>query len=349
METRRGEKAKLAAVGEDALVRFFRRAEAGAGRGVILGPGDDAAMVRCPSGARLLLTTDLLAEDVHFRRAWAAPEDLGFKLAAINVSDIGAMGGRPLWALLSLALPPDLEAAFVFRLWRGLRAASRLFRMTVVGGDTCASRSGILLSLALIGTAGPRLLTRASARPGDILFVTGHLGASTLGLAALERHGGERVPRALAQAVRRHRRPDPPLAFAAALAARNLATAAIDVSDGLSRDLTRLCGESRVGAEVEADRLPLLPATRDAAVILGRDPLAAALHGGEEYELLFTVRPEIAKKVETFARRAAVPATMIGRILPEPRRIMLVESGGRRRPLTPLCWEHFVDTCSGTG
>ena len=268
-----------------------RRAGAGFDPAVVIGPGDDAAAVRPPRGARLLLTTDLLAEDVHFRRRWAPPADLGWKLAAVNASDIAAMGGRPRWALLSLALPPGLDRSFATGVGRGLRAAARRFGFTLVGGDTCASAAGIFLSLTLVGLAGPRLLTRDGARPGDLIFVTGHLGASTLGLAALERHGSSPLPTPLRQCARRHLHPEPRLAFGAALAGRGLARAALDVSDGISRDLGRLCAASRVGAEVQAD------AAAGAAFDIPRGaaarprPAAAALHGGEEYELLFTARP----------------------------------------------------------
>jgi thiamine-monophosphate kinase len=330
--------ARLTAVGEDAVVRLFRTRP---GRGVLLGPGDDAALVRPPPGSRLLLTADLLAEDVHFRRSWAAPEDLGYKLAAVNVSDIAAMGGRPLWALLSLALPPDLEAAFVTRLRRGLLRAARRFGFAIAGGDTCASGSGIVLSLALVGAAGRHALTRAGARPGELIHVTGHLGASTLGLAALERHAGAQLPRPLRAAARRHLRPEPPLAFAAALARRPLATAAMDVSDGVSRDLARLCAESGAGAEIDLRLLPVRPGTGAAARLLGRDPLAAALHGGEEYELLFTADPADAGRIAALARRRGVRVTVIGRIQPARRRLTLLDANGKRVPLTPRGWEHF--------
>ncbi len=337
------EKVPLSRIGEDAVVRIFagsRRIGAGRKPAVVIGPGDDAAAVRLAPGSRLLLTTDLLAEDVHFRRCWARPADLGWKLAAVNVSDIAAMGGRPLWALLSLALPPGLDRSFATGLERGLRAAAGSFGFTLVGGDTCASAAGIFLSLTLAGGAGARLLTRAGAQPGDRLFVTGHLGAATLGLAALERHGLV-LPPPLRQCARRHLHPEPHLVFAAALAGTGLARAALDVSDGISRDLGRLCAASRVGAEVEAARLPVLPTTSRAARLLDRDPLAAALHGGEEYELLFTARANDALRVAALGKRLGLQVTAIGRILPRRAGVTVIGADGRRLPLLPRTWEHF--------
>jgi thiamine-monophosphate kinase len=335
----------LSRIGEDAVVRIFAgaRPRAGAGRGpaVVIGPGDDAAVLRPTRGARLLLTTDLLAEGVHFRRSWAGPADLGWKLAAVNASDIAAMGGRPLWALLSLALPPGLDVSFAVALGRGLRAAARSFGFTLVGGDTCASADGILLSLTLAGEAGARLLTRDGARAGDLLFVTGHLGAAALGLTALERHGSGPLPGPLRRCARRHLHPEPRLAFGAALARTGLARAALDVSDGISRDLGRLCAASRVGAEVRADGLPLLPSTSRAARLLDRDPAAAALHGGEEYELLFAARARDEPRVRALGVRLGLRVTPIGRILPRRAGISVVGADGRRRPLTPSGWEHF--------
>lgn len=329
-------------LGEDALVRFLAPARPDGARGVILGPGDDAAVVRPRGGERLIVTTDLLAEGVHFSRAWATPRDLGWKLGAVNASDVAAMGGRPLWALLSLALPPDLEASFVGGLRRGLRAAARAFDFALVGGDTCASGGGVFLSLTLVGAAGPRILRRRGARAGDLLFVTGDLGASSLGLTALARYGRTRVPRLLARCARRHLHPEPRLAFGAALARAALATSAMDVSDGLSRDLGRLCAASGVGAEVEERRLPIRPATAAAARTLGAEAGLAALHGGEEYELLFAARPASAARIAALAKRLGIPVTLVGRIVPAARGMTLVRAadGGRVR-LEPRTWEHF--------
>lgn len=340
----------LSQIGEDALVRMFAgpRRQPGAARGlVVIGPGDDTAVVRPGRGARLLLTTDLLAEDIHFRRCWAPPGDLGWKLAAVNASDIAAMGGRPLWALLSLALPPGLDRSFAAALGRGLRSASRSFGFSLVGGDTCASAAGIFLSLTLAGEAGARLLTREGARPGDQLFVTGDLGGSTLGLAALERDGLARLPAPLRRCVRRHLHPEPRLAFGAALAATGLARAAMDVSDGISRDLGRLCAASDVGAEVHADRLPVLASTSRAARLLDRDPIAAALHGGEEYELLFAARPRDERGVFALGKRLGLGVTAIGRVLPRRDGVSVLDAEGRRAPLVPQSWEHFSPQQAG--
>jgi thiamine-monophosphate kinase len=342
---RRRTELPLSRLGEDALVRLFAGAQrpqrAARGPAVVVGPGDDAAAARPRPGSRLLLTTDLLAEGVHFRRRWARPADLGWKLAAVNVSDIAAMGGRPLWALLSLALPPALERSFAADLGRSLRAAGRHFGFTLVGGDTCASAAGVFLSLTLVGEAGCALLTRDGARPGDLLFVTGDLGASTLGLAALERCGGGPPPAPLRRCTRRHLHPEPRLAFGAALAGTGSAHAALDVSDGVSRDLGRLCAASRVGAEVHAERLPVLASTARAAVLLDRDPIAAALHGGEEYELLFTAAPRAEGRLRALGERLGLRVTPIGTILPRRKGTTVIGTDGRRRPLTPQSWEHF--------
>ena len=335
----------LSQIGEDALVRLFGGARRGtsSGRGstVVVGPGDDAAAVRPPRGSRLLLTTDLLAEGVHFRRTWAPPADLGWKLAAVNVSDIAAMGGRPLWALLSLALPPNLEAGFAAGLRRGLVAATRRFDFAIIGGDTCASGAGVFLSLTLVGVARARLLTRDGASPGDLIFVTGHLGASSLGLAALERYGTGSCPGPLRACVRRHLRPEPRLAFGAALARTGLATAAMDVSDGLSRDLGRLCASSGVGAEVSADAVPIQAATIRAARLLGCGAREAALHGGEEYELLFTAKPRDAGPVAALGRRWGLPLSIIGRVASRGAGVSLIDAGGVRHPFATKTWEHF--------
>jgi len=331
----------LSRVGEDGIIRYLRRRHRPPGGRVTLGIGDDAALFSVPEGKKVVFTSDIMAEGVHFSLGSCTPEDLGFKLAAVNVSDIAAMGGRPTEALLSLALPGDTPFDFVRRLSAGLRAAEKKFGFHLLGGDTTASASGIFTSLALLGVLRARRpLTRAGAAPGDLVYVTGHLGASVLGLEALQ--GGSRPAGALSGAARRHLRPSPPLDWAVMLAERGLASAAMDISDGLSTDLGRLCRESGVGAEIETAALPIRPSTRKAAAALGRSAVNAALHGGEEYELLFTVRPGKMKAVERLASGGDAKITRIGSIL-EKRKVFAVSPEKGREPLQPRGWRHFRD------
>lgn len=332
---------RLGTVGEEGILRFLRRRHGSLPGGVRLGIGDDAALLDLPSGSGLLVTTDLMIEDVHFRRRDTSPEALGCKLLAVNVSDIAAMGGRPLFALLSFALPPDLKYDFLRRFSAGLRKGGRKYGVALVGGDTTSSAGGIFTCLTLLGRlAGSRPLLRSSARPGDHLYVTGHLGASTLGLAALGLEEPERSSPHLRGVIRKHLWPAPPAALGAALGEVGFSGAVMDLSDGLSTDLTRLCRESGVGAEVSSAALPILPGTRKAASTLGSNAVEAALHGGEEYELLLTARPASAGALEECASRLGVRVTRIGTILRE-RRVEQVGPGGVRSPLTPEGWQHF--------
>jgi thiamine-monophosphate kinase len=332
-------KRPTAGLNEEKIVDLFRRPPRD-GSAVGVGIGDDTALVNLSSGKRLLFTTDLMAEGVHFTRPSTSPEALGYKLAAVNVSDIAAMGGEPLFALLSIALPPTVENPFPRRFRAGLAMGAGKFGFEIIGGDTTSSAGGIFVSLSLLGRlSGSRPLTRTGAGPGDLICVTGHLGASSLGLAALlERDADERT--GLGGVIRRHLRPDPPLDWGKTLARRNLATAAMDLSDGLSTDLNRLCRESGVGAEVYHDTVPIRPFTRRAAALLGRPALESALHGGEEYELLFTVRPGAMKRVAAAARNLNVKVTPIGKIR-QHRLVEQVSPEGERSSFPPRGWRHF--------
>lgn len=332
---------RLSTVGEEGILRFLRRQHRSVSGGVRIGIGDDTALLDLPSGSGLLVTTDLMVEEVHFRRSGTSPEALGYKLLAVNVSDVAAMGGHPLFALLSFALPPDLEFDFLRRFSAGLKKGGRKYGVAIVGGDTTSSAGGIFTCLTLLGRlAGSRPLLRSSARPGDHLYVTGHLGASILGLAALGLGSTEQSSPHLRAVIRKHLWPAPPVALGTALGESGFSGAVMDISDGLSTDLNRLCRESGVGAEVHSAVLPILPGTRRAASSLGSDAVDAALHGGEEYELLFTARPAGAGAVQELASRVKVRVTRIGTILRE-RRVEQVGPEGGRSALTPEGWQHF--------
>ncbi|HEX9427361.1 MAG TPA: thiamine-phosphate kinase [Candidatus Polarisedimenticolia bacterium] len=318
----------------------------------LLGIGDDAALLDLPSRACVLLTTDLLAEGIHFRSSYMPGRLLGRKALAVNLSDVAAMGGAPHSFVVSVGFPREMsfEAARAFA--RGLAEQARRFGVALVGGDTCAARS-LTVSITLLGLVEPgRAVTRSGARAGDGLYVTGRLGASAAGLSLLRRGvrigrgGGLRgagLPRSLhgaaRQAIRAHLDPTPRTVAGRALGVTGLAAAMIDLSDGLARDLPRLCGASGRGAVVEEAAIPLSPA---AVALLGPSRARrGALQGGEDYELLFAARPGLDPLIGRLARRIGLPIARIGELLPRREGIRLLGTDGRYRPLGRGGFEHF--------
>jgi thiamine-monophosphate kinase len=289
------------ATSEFDLIEAFTRALPLRGRGVVVGVGDDAAVLRPAPGEDLVATVDAVVEGVHFDRRFA-PEEVGWKALAVNLSDLAAMGARPLWALVALTLPAGTGAAAVRRIAAGLGECARAYRTAVVGGNVSRARELSVTVTVLGAVPEGRAVLRAGARPGDLVAVTGTLGDAAMGM----RPG---APRAL---VRRQRRPAPRLEAGRALA--GVVRAAIDVSDGLAQDLGHLCRASGVGARIGLPDLPLSPAYRRLARRL-RDPFAAALAGGEDYELVLAVAPTSLERARAAARRAGTPLTVIGRFV----------------------------------
>jgi thiamine-monophosphate kinase len=337
----------LAALGEFGLIGLIRRRVRQRSPGTILGIGDDAAVLAPAGAGGLLATTDMLLEGVHFQRRWGCPRELGRKALAVNLSDIAAMGGRPRHALLGLAIPPDGPTLQELEdLLAGLEEEAGTYGVTLVGGDTCASQSGLVLALTVLGTlpAGCPVL-RSGARPGESLWVTGMLGGAAAGLLALEqgfRPGGAwptstarpawlgpAEEAAIQAAVTAHLTPVPRLSAGQALV--GCATAMLDVSDGVASDVGHLCAESRVAARILASQLPIHPGATTMARLAGRDVLDLVLRGGEDYELLFAAatdpRPVLAEAVP------GLSVTRIGEVLagdPVPR---LVHADGREEAL----------------
>jgi thiamine-monophosphate kinase len=292
---------RLSELGELGFLEGLRRLSP-AGRDVELGIGDDCAIVR--SGRRrLLLTTDALVEGVHFRWDWDGAAGHGRRAFAVNASDIAAMAGRPRFALLSLIVPRRASAADLRGLVRGFSAAARAGGCALVGGNLSAGPCWTV-SVSLIGDAPNEPLRRDGARPGDLLYVSGRIGAAAYAREILL---GRR--RGRASETRAFRRPVPRLALGAALSRRGAASAAIDVSDGLLQDLAHVCRASGVAAIVDVQRIPYAPALRR---LPARERRRLALQGGEDYELLFTVPPRSVRRV---AARAGVDVTAIGRIV----------------------------------
>jgi thiamine-monophosphate kinase len=322
---------KLGKIGEFGLIEKIRKA-APQGGGVRAGIGDDAAWV-ASGGADLLVTADLLIENVHFDLRWTSFYALGYKTLAVNLSDIAAMGGIPAYLTLSLAIPARFRSEDIEEFYRGVRALAVRSGVSVVGGDT-SSAGRFFVSAALIGRAPYKPVLRSGARAGDDLYVTGTLGDSALGLKLLKKKSRRRDATYL---MRRHNYPTPRLRAGALLAQKRLATAMIDLSDGLLQDLGHICKASRVGAEIREEALPLSPAYRK---ISGGDT-ALALGGGEDYELLFTARPRARETLERLKTRLGVRLTRIGRCVDAREGVRVLDGRGRARKPSLRGYDHF--------
>jgi len=300
-------------LGEFALIarieRALRRARATGGPAVALGIGDDAALLRVRPGEQVAVSTDALVESVHFRWDAESPESIGRRALAAALSDLAAMGARPLGVVVALAAPPGLALARVDGLVRGMASLARRCGAPLVGGNVTRARDTALALTAIGAVRRGRALRRDAARPGDRVFVTGTLGGAALAVARAARGAG--------RARRRGPAPEPRLAAGRALAALRGAGACIDVSDGLLADLGHVLAASRVGATIDPARVPRPPGFARACAALGLDPERLALAGGEDYELCFTLRRG-APGEAALARRLGVRVTEIGRI--EPRR-----------------------------
>jgi thiamine-monophosphate kinase len=332
---------------ELALIEHIRRDFASVrSKTVALGIGDDCAILRPPPGSEVVVTTDFTLEGRHFRRDLHSPQSVGHRCLARGLSDLAAMGATPMAAFLSLALPASLLAEAKGRAWithffSGLRSLALHHRIPLAGGDTAQSPSdSILADIILLGSAPVgRSLRRSGARPGDALYVTGSLGGAAAELAAMlaGRTRMVKTMKAAKPAAHPQMFPEPRIAAGQALLRRNLATACMDISDGLSTDLAHLCQASNVAAEIEQAAIPLHPLARK---LSAEAALNAALHGGEDYELLF------AAPASTLMPRqlAGVPITRIGSFIRKsPKRplMTLIESNGTRATLEPRGWEHF--------
>ena len=311
-----------------------------------LGIGDDAAIIKQFSGRDTLVTSDLLVEDIDFRRDSSPPHLLGHKALAVSLSDIAAMGGRPRWAVLSLGVPEDIwNSDFVTQFYEGLFGLARRYDVQLIGGDLSRTTGKIIIDSTVIGEcASGQAVLRKGAQVGDQLFVTGSLGGSAAALRLLERglHLKQNQMNDEAESIEQlllcHLRPEPRVGWGLVLGEEGLASAMIDISDGLSSDIHHLCDESRVGALVESARIPR---NEHVTALCGRralDPLMLALHGGEDFELLFTVRPGDVARLPS--RVDGVPISYVGDIVEESGKIQIIEKD-RIWNLEPGGFEHF--------
>jgi len=325
---------RLLDAGELPLLDILRRRFGKRAPGLILGIGDDSAVIK-PRGRNLLLTTDMMVEGVHFDLAWITPFQLGYKLVSVNVSDVYAMGGRPEYMLLNFAARRDFDLEKFYSLFDGIEAALNDYKLALVGGDI-SSADKVVLSATLVGSAS-KYLGRGGAKPGDLIYVTGSLGDSACGLRILrEMNRSVEIEKGkksrfgpgwetTGPLIRRHVMP------CAVKPDRFLrkATAMIDISDGLFIDLSRLCRESKVGARIYAGRVPISAEMKKAADYFRVDPLALATGGGEDYELLFTA--PAGKKVD---------AHCIGEITKAGLR--LIDKDGKSSRVPIKGYQHFA-------
>ena len=306
-----------------------------AGRSITLGMGDDAALFRPKPGHEIILTCDWFLEGTHFLREKHPPDAVGWKCLARAVSDVAAMGGAPRCFLVSLALPETHIGRWLDLFLGGLRRASRKFQCPLAGGDT-TWRNEILINVTVVGEvrAGSAVL-RSGARVDDILYVSGRLGEAELGLRIVQQSEGAASKKNTL--TRKHLYPEPRLALGQWLVKKGLGTAMMDLSDGLSSDLPRLCAASAVGARVEKVKIPQVHTT-ELPLKHGHDPLQLALHGGDDYELLFTVPAPKAKLLPKSFQ--GVRLTPIGKIT-RKRELLVLEENGRTRQLIPGGWDPF--------
>ena len=335
-------RSSLERLGEFGLIARLRARLATTAPGLLRGIGDDAAVLVPTPGLALLATADALIEEVHFSFRFSPPDAVGYRAMVANLSDIAAMGGIPRAALVCLALPARTELEVVDGLYEGLHRAAASAATAIVGGDTVRSPGGVMLAITVLGEVEPdRCVSRAGARPGDRLWVSGPLGGSAAGLAWLRRHGPRaEAPEAVRDAIRCHEAPVPRLALGRALALDGLAKAMLDVSDGLGGDARRIAEESGVGVQIEAGRVPLHPGASEVARRIGGDALQWAISGGEDYELLFAADP--AADLATWAAGRGFPApTSVGTVVPAEAGCTLVAPDGSEHPL-PGGYDHLA-------
>ncbi len=330
-------------LGEFGLIDRIQRALPAPGANVIVGIGDDVAVLRADADRVWLATCDVQMEGAHFLRDAIAPRDLGRKALAINLSDIAATGGAPRFALVSLGLPNDLAVEFVDELYTGLRAEAELFGVDIVGGNLSRSRLGVFIDIFLLGDA-PRenVLLRSGAHVGDQILVTGTLGDAAAGVALMLDATLGTTDEYAAIARARRDTPTPRVREGQMIGAAHIATAMLDISDGLAGDLGHICEKSGVGARILAEKLPVANENRTLARAVRGDEWHFAVYGGEDYELLFTA-PAVAADTlaEQITRETGTRVSIIGGILPASEGRQLVLPDARVVPLQTHGWDHF--------
>ncbi|MCD6232242.1 thiamine-phosphate kinase [Candidatus Aerophobetes bacterium] len=329
---------KLTQIGEFGLIKKIKEELSKFERKrVVVGIGDDAAAVEIDGEKLTLLTTDTLVENVHFQWDYASPFKVGWKSLAVNISDIAAMGGNPLYSLVSLSLPSETESFRIEDLYEGLKEIASQYRVNIVGGNIVHSPF-FTITISLIGEVKrENILLRSGAREGDLIYTTGEIGSSRAGLDCLRKPDLKIDLKKREFLERKHLLPSPRLREGQILAKERVVTSAIDISDGLISDLRRITEESRVGAILWEERIPISAVSEEVAKRVGASSLEWALYGGEDYELLFTVPEDKREEIE----KLGFSVYLIGKILEKEEGISLIKKRGKRISLQEKGYDHF--------
>ena len=322
-------------IGEFGLIDRLAARLAATDESVVVGIGDDAAVVSYAAGAHVVTTTDMLVEGVHFRRDTIGDRQLGWKAIAVSISDIAAMGGRPRHAVVSLAIPVDTDVERIEELYVGMDEVCRAYGMHIVGGDVVKTDGPFVISVTVMGEVeAGRALLRSGAQPGDLLFVTGTVGGSAAGLDSIL-EGGQ-TEEAL---LRFHQRPLPQVRAGRLLLESGACTSLNDVSDGLSSESNEIAKMSGVHLVIEGDKVPLHPSVTQYAAQRGIDPLEWALFGGEDYQLVGTLDPTGADRASSLFAKEGLSLTVIGRV--EAGHGVSLLRQGEWQELIPKGFNHF--------
>jgi len=320
---------QLSKIGEFGLIKKLRTKCKNIPPEILTGIGDDAAVIK-QGNKKILITTDMMIEGIHFDPAFTTFYQLGYKFLAVNISDIFAMGGKPKYFFISIGIPKNYTSEDIDELYSGILKIAGEFGVAIAGGDTCASKKGLILSGTLMGSAD-RIITRSGAKVGDGIFVTSSLGDSAMGLMLLKSQMSDvrsqklktRNSKSLLPLIKKHLMPEP-----IPLKNTSKVTSMIDISDGLLIDLSHICDESRVGAVIYKNKIPISGELADTAKFLRTDPVKFALNGGEDYALLFTAPPDI-----------KTTAFKIGEIVKSGR--FIIDENGRKKIFRSEGYEHF--------
>ena len=324
-------------IGEFGLLEKIRRKIRRRSHHIKIGVGDDCAVV-ASSNRDLLTSTDMLIENVHFDMKYFSPEMIGKKAIAVNLSDIAAMGGTPLYILISIGIPASTPVQFAEKLYVGFENMAKKYNCCIVGGDISKSINGLIICITIFGEIKKNaFIKRSGAKIKDKIFVTGNLGDSAAGLKILKRDNHRKKNKI----IEKHLYPKPRLKEGQILAEKVGVSSMIDLSDGLASDLERICEESKCGARIYLNKIPLSSDLRSLEKSINLNMLDYALFGGEDYELLFTVNEKRIAQLEKQWQKLKISVTNIGEILDKKHRIILVYPDGREEPLSKRGYDHF--------